>query len=107
MTLVDFNAYKYVHNEQIPVYKLQKQHYWFDMNNPVATYNGKFNIEYFVKDKSDVYISNYYGSLTNFKLFDVYNDNLMDVLQMYPTHQHLQINDTARKVVGRPGVALG
>lgn len=106
MNLVDFNAYKYVHNEQIPVYKLQKQHYWFDMNNSVSSYNGKFNIEYFVKDKADVYISNYYGSLTNFKLFDVYNDNLMDVLQMYPTHQHLLINDTARKVIGRPGVAI-
>jgi len=30
----------------------------------------------------------------------------MDVLQMYPTHQHLQINDTARKVVGHPGVSI-
>lgn len=106
MNLVDFNAYHYIHNEQVPMYKLQKQHYWFDMNNPVSTYNGTFNIEYFAKDKADVYISNYCGSLTNFKLFDIYNDNLMDVLQMYPTHQHLLINDTARKVIGHSGVAL-
>ena len=106
MNLVDFNAYKYVHNKQIPIYKLQKMHYWFDMDNSLASYNGKFNIEFFVREKEDVYISNYGGTITNFKLFDIYNDNLMDLLQMYPTHQHLLINDTARKVVGRYGAAL-
>ena len=106
MNLVDFNAYKYVYNENIPIYKLQKQHYWFDMNNAISSYNGKYNVEYFVRDKADVYISNCYGYITNFKLFDVYTDNLMDLLQMYPTHQHLLINDTARKVVGHPGVVL-
>ena len=47
-----------------------------------------------------------HGYITNFKIFDVYNDNLSELLQMYPTHQHLMINDTARKIVGRPGVAL-
>ena len=44
MNLVDFNAYKYVYNENIPIYKLQKQHYWFDMNNAISSYNGKYNI---------------------------------------------------------------
>ena len=106
MNLIELNAYKYVHNEQIPLYKLQNIHYWFDMNNPIASSVGKFNVEYFITDKSDVYISNLNGSITNFKLFDIYNDDLMDLLQMYPTHQHLLINDTARKVVGQPGVAI-
>lgn len=106
MNLVDFNIYKYVHNEQIPLYKLQKMHYWFDMDHPVASYNGKFNIEYFVRDKQDVYISNFGGTITNFKVYDIYNDQLMDLIQMYPTNQHLLINDTARKVVGKYGVAI-
>ena len=42
--------------------------------------------------------------ITNFKLFDLYNDNTTELLQMYPTHQHLLINDTARRVVELPGV---
>ena len=29
-------------------------------------------------------------------LFDIYNDNLSELMQMYPTHHHLIINDTAR-----------
>ena len=106
MNLVDFNIYEYTHNKNIPIYKLQKNHYWFNMNEPLCSYVGKFNIEYAITEKSDVYISNLYGSITNFKLFDVYNDNLSELLQMYPTHQHLMINDTARKVVGRPGVVI-
>ena len=106
MNLVDLTAYKYVYNENIPLYKLQNMHYWFEMNSPFASSVGKYNIEYFINDKQEVYISNLSGTITNFKLYDIYNDNLMDLLQMYPTHQHLMINDTARKVVGLPGVTL-
>ena len=29
----------------------------------------------------------------------IYNDNVSELLQMYPTHQHLLINDTARRIV--------
>jgi len=106
MNLVDFNAYEYTYNENIPIYKLQKNHYWFDMDKAYSSYVGKFNIEYFIPEKSDVYISNLSGFITNFKLFDVYNDDLREILQMYPTHQHLMINDTARKLVSHPGVAI-
>lgn len=106
MNLIDFSAYEYTYNENIPIYKLQKNHYWFNMNEPYSSYVGKYNIEYSIVDKSDIWISNLIGSITNFKVFDIYNDQLSDFLQMYPTHQHLMINDTARKVVGRPGVML-
>ena len=104
MNLIDFNAYQYTYNHNIPLYKLQNNHYWFDMDNPISSHVSKYNIEYSTTKKSDVWIGNLYGTLTNFKLFDVYNDNLSDMLEMYPTHQHLMINDTARKIVGLPGV---
>ena len=35
--------------------------------------------------------------------FSIYNDNISELLQMYPTHQHLLINDTARLIVGLNG----
>lgn len=104
LNLIDFTAYKYTYNKNIPIYKLQNNHYWFDMDNPVSNYIGKYNIEYSTPSKSDIWISNFYGSITNIKIFDIYNDQLSDLLQMYPTHQHLMINDTARKIVGLPGV---
>ena len=106
MNLVEFLVFRYTYNENIPLYKLQNNHYYFDMNNPVEKSIGKFNIEYITSEKSNVELCNYYGTITNFKLYDIYNDSLSDMLQMYPTHQHLIINDTARKIVAQHGVSL-
>ena len=66
----------------------------------------KYNIEYNIDENSDVTVYNFCGSITNIKVFDIYEDQPMELLQMYPTHQHLIINDTARKIVGNPGVAI-
>lgn len=106
MNLVDFMAYHYTYNDAIPLYKLQNNHYYFNMDSPDGKYVGKYDIEYALTEKSDVILYNYYGTITNFKLFDVYNDQLRDMLQMYPNNQHLLINDTARKLVGLPGGAF-
>ena len=39
-------------------------------------------------------------------VFDVYNDSISEILQMFPNHQHLIINDTARKVLDMHGVSM-
>lgn len=104
MNLCEMFAYKYTHNENIPIYKLKKQNYWFDIDNPIDSSKGKFDIEYSISKKTDVELNNFYGWITNFKFFDLYNGNTTELLQMYPTHQHLLINDTARRIVELPGV---
>jgi hypothetical protein len=76
------------------------------MDNPVKQHIRKFNIELIQESKADVQLNSFVGWITNIKLFDVYNDNLSELLQMYPTHQHLIINDTARKIVDLNGVSL-
>ena len=97
-------AYRYTYNEKIPIYKLQPQHYFFDIDNPVSQYVGKYNVELNLDEKQEVTLHNFYGWITNFKLFDRYNDDISELLQIYPTHQHLIINDTARKLVDLNGV---
>jgi hydrogenase maturation factor HypF (carbamoyltransferase family) len=84
---------------------LTNNHYWFDIDNPADSYVGKYNMEFELAEKGEVELNNFYGSITNFKLFDVYNDNVSEILQMYPTHSHLIVNDTARKIVALGGVA--
>lgn len=106
MNLYDISAYLYTYNQNIPVYKLNSAHYYFDIDNPVAQYSLKYNIELNDEEGHDVYLSNFFGNITNFKVFDIYNDNVSELLQMYPTHQHLMINDTARRLNGRDGVIL-
>lgn len=106
MNTCDFSAYKYIYNTNIPRYKLNSAHYWFDMDNVIDNCIDSYNEEFSVYDKSELVLHNFNGWITNIKLFDVYNDDLSELLQMYPTHQHLLINDTARQIVGLPGVAL-
>ena len=106
LNICNFEIYKYKFNESIPVYKRTNAHYYFDIDNPIGKLNTTYNIELFIENKSDVFINGFDGWLTNFKLFDVYNDNISELLVTYPTHQHLIINDTARKFLDLPGVLL-
>jgi len=104
MNVFDINAYHYSHDENIPLYKLTKYQYFFDMDNPVSSVVSKFNPEMVIGDKSQVEINSFFGWITNIKVFDIFHDNLSDFLQMYPNNQHLIINDTARKIYDLPGV---
>jgi hypothetical protein len=106
LNMLNFTAYRYAYNTNVPKYKLQNVHYYFDIDNPVAMYNAMYDIEYQIMEKSQVSVHGFYGTITNIKLFDVYNDNISEVLQMYPTHQHLLINDTARKILDGNGVLI-
>ena len=106
MNLFDMSAYLYTYNQNVPQYKLNSAHYYYDIDNPIAQYNLKYSPELIDEDGHDVYISNFNGKITNFKVFDLYNDNISELLQMYPTHQHLMINDTARRINGNEGVIL-
>ena len=106
MNLFDMSAYLYSYNHNVPVYKLNSAHYYYDIDNPIKQYNLRYSVELTDEEGHDIYISNFYGRITNFKVFDIYNDNVSELLQMYPTHQHLMINDTARRLNGKDGVIL-
>lgn len=97
--VIELGAVPYTYPENIPIYKLQSAHYRFDFNNPTISKVCSWNIEMMVSEKSDVMINGLPGTLTNFKLFDSYIDNLGEMLQQYPTSQHLLINDTCRKII--------
>ena len=104
LNLTEMFAYEYTYNKKIPTFKLQKHHFYFNIDNPISSSKGKFDVEYIIPERTQVEVNDFYGWITNFKLFDLYNDNTTELLQMYPTHQHLLINDTARRVVELPGV---
>ena len=106
MNLFDMSSYLYTYNQNVPQYKLTSAHYYYDIGNPTQQISKPYSEELIDDDGHDIYISNFHGKITNFKVFDIYNDNISELLQMYPTHQHLLINDTARRLNGHNGVAL-
>ena len=96
------SAAKYVWPDSIPIYKLNSHHYWYDMDN-MMTSTGKYNVEFNIDKKTEVMLEGFYGKITNIKIFDIYNDNISEVLMMYPNNKRLLINDTARNIIGMSG----
>lgn len=105
LNICDFIAYLYTYDQRIPQYKLQNNHYYYDIDNPYSKAVTKFNQEFIVTDESEVSIEGLDGWMTNFKLFRMYDTNISEMLQTYPTNSQLLINDTARKIVDLSGVA--
>ena len=97
-------AAKYVHAD-MPEYKLQNHHYWFDMDNGMSV-SSKYDIELIQDKEGDVELYAFAGEITNIKLFDIYVSNDSEILQMLPNNQHLLINDTARKPISSSGVLI-
>ena len=106
MNLIRLVAYEYTHNENIPMYKLSNAHYYFDVDNVTADYVSKYNPNFSQDRKESIEIFGFDGWVTNIKVYDMYVDNVSELIQMYPTNQHLVVNDTARKLVGNQGVTL-
>ena len=106
MNLVHLSAYEYTHNENIPLYKLSNAHYYFDIDNVQADYVSKYNPNFSQDKRESIEIFGFDGWSTNIKVYDIYVDNISELIQMYPTNQHLLVNDTARKLVGNQGVLL-
>jgi hypothetical protein len=96
LNCVDFGAAEYKYVDSLPLYKLQPAHFWFEIDNLHQHKVNKYNIEMMVENKSPLCIYNHYGQIGNIKLYDMYNDNISELMQMFPTHSHLIINDVVR-----------
>ena len=103
LKIVEFSAAEYTWPESIPIYKLQNGNYYYDIDNR-QTITDKWTIEYSVSNKVDVILNGFLGCITNIKLFNSYDDNISEILQMYPTNNTLIVNDTARNILGMDGV---
>jgi hypothetical protein len=102
MNLLELSAIHYTYPSNIPLYNLQNYHYRLDVNN-TKTNVTNYDIELEQCEKKDVITYSFDGKITNIKVYDRYIDNVSELIQMYPTNQHLLINDTARKFVELPG----
>ena len=105
MNILELSAAEYKWPENIPIYKLQSGNYYYDIDNMISKIC-KWNIELDINKKSDVILTGFFGTITNIKVFNYYNDNISEILQMYPTNNRLLINDTARNILGLDGVHI-
>ena len=101
MNTIEFSGAKYVHGD-IPLYKLQNHHWWFDIDNAITSVS-KYSIEMQQGTKGEIIMHSFNGEITNIKVFEIYIGNVSEILQMYPNNQHLLVNDTARKLIAGDG----
>lgn len=105
MNISEIGSILYTYNQNIPIYKVADNHYYYDVDNRQSVFD-KWNMEYTIDEKTNIVLSNLVGYITNIKLYDIYIDNLSELLQQYPTNSKLIINDTARKLIGLDGVKI-
>ena len=105
MNIIELGAIEYVAPNGMPVYLVQDFNKYFDINN-IKNAVTKYDIELEQYEKGDVITYSFDGKITNIKIYDSYEGNISELIQMYPTNQNLLINDTARKFVELTGLRL-
>lgn len=98
LNIAELSAALYTYNQNIPIYKVNNNHYYYDIDN-LQTCTIPYDIELSVLNKEPICLGMIYGKITNIKVFSVYIDNITELLQMYPTHNELIINDTCRQFI--------
>ena len=105
MNIIELSYVEYKSPNNMPTYLIQPFNYYYDLQN-IKSFTNKYDIELIQENKKDVVMYSFDGKITNIKVYDAYIDSVTELLQMYPTNQHLVINDTARKFVELPGLRL-
>ena len=105
----ELNVYNYTHNQDIPIYKLRPEMYWFDFENPVCEIVGHYNNDFNIKQPMQCMVHAYPCSLTNIKLYNTYLDkeeSIKEVVKYITKHENCVINDLARPILSGHGYAV-
>ena len=94
-------VYEYIHDKEVPVYKLKPFLYEFDFQNPICELVGIYNNDFYLETGKDCYITGYPVSLTNIKYYNTYLDNensIKESVKYSTQHENCVINDLARPI---------
>ena len=105
----ELNIYKLSHRNDIPVYKLKPEMYYFDFENPVCELTGIYNNDYIMTEPQLCQIHPYPIQMTNIKFYDRYlnkEDVLKECIKYTTTHESCIINDLARPITSGYGYSV-
>lgn len=99
--ITSLNVYDYKHNDNIPVYKLRPEMYWFDFENPLCSITSVYDNDLSSNAELPCQVHAYPLQLTNIKYYDSYlsdNDICIESIKYTTNNEHCVFNDTARKI---------
>lgn len=101
--------YEYKHKNDVPVYLLKPQMYYFDFENPLCEKSGIYNNDFDTNEGLLCQIHSYPVNLTNIKYYNIYLDDkesLKESIKYTTQHKSCIINDLARPIDSGHGYAV-
>ena len=106
---ISMNLYNYTHREDIPIYKLRPEMYWFDFENPIYSEITNYDNDFCLTEPLPCQIHSYPVHITNIKYYDTYLDDketFIEAVKYTTNHDHCIINDIARNINSGHGYAV-
>ena len=106
---MSLDIYNYTHREDIPIYKLRPEMYWFDFENPVCSLVGEYNNELASDIEMPCQVHAYPLQLTNIKYYNNYLDDkdvFVESVRYTTNHAACVFNDTSRPITSGHGYAI-
>ena len=103
------DIYNYTHREDIPIYKLRPEMYWFDFENPLSSVISEYNKDFYSDKPLPCQVHAYPVQLTNIKYYNDYLEDktLINEAIKYTTDlESCVLNDTARHISTGHGYAV-
>ena len=107
--IISMDVYKYKYREDIQMYRLRPEMYWFDFENPVSKNVTNYNIELSSSNELPCQVHAYPLQLTNIKYYNIYLDDqtmLTEAVRYVTNHKACVFNDLARPISAGHGYAV-
>ena len=92
------DVFKYTHPEDLPIYRIRPEMYYFD-DNAVFSGSNEYNLDFESDKEQECFIQPYPCEITNIKLYNKdlgLNDSITESLKYTTQHPACVINDLAR-----------
>jgi hypothetical protein len=105
----ELKVYEYIHPNDVPIYRLRPEMYYFDFENPICELVGIYNDDYSQCGGVDVQLHTYPVLSTNFKVYNTYltkEEQIKESIKYTTNHENCIVNDLARLIDDGFGYAV-
>jgi hypothetical protein len=106
---ISLDVYNYKHRDNVPVYMLRPEMYWFDFENPVCSIISDYDNCLCMPEELPCQVHAYPLQLTNIKYYNTQlsdEEILTESIRYTTNHKNCVINDLARHITTGVGFAV-
>lgn len=107
--ILSMEVYDYLHREDIPIYKLRPEMYWFNFENPLYSEIADYDNELSTSYELPCQVHAYPLQLTNIKYYNEYLDateSIIEAIKYTTNHKNCVFNDLARPINAGHGYSV-